>query len=478
MAQRRSPGEPVPGLIPRLTAAWRQTAIASPARFAIMVFTGLILLFALLLALPISSAAGEWTALVDALFTATSAICVTGLSTVDMAEHWSPFGHAVVFVGTQIGAVGVLTLASLLGLIVSRKIGLRAKLMAASDSNPLRIHHGPVSESQAIRLGEIGGLLLTVAVSMLVIEGVLAVLLVPSFVAAGFGPWEVVWHSFYYSAMAFTNTGFTPNPDGLAAFESDYWMLSILMVGVFLGSIGFLVIFAVVRRIRGRIRRFSVHVKLTVVTTLVLFVLGGVALALLEMRNPETFGPLGAGETIHEAFFLSMMSRSGGFATIDISTLDGSSLLVLDMLMFVGGGSASTAGGIKVTTLAVLFLAIVAEAKGYQDMEAFGRRIPNDVLRVALSVLMLSATVIAAACILILHATDESLDFVLFDVISAFGTAGLTTGLTERAPDFAQYVLIAVMWMGRVGTVTLAVAVAASSKRRLFRRAEERPIVG
>jgi trk system potassium uptake protein len=179
------------------------------------------------------------------------------------------------------------------------------------------------------------------------------------------------------------------------------------------------------------------------------------------------------------AVFTSIMSRSGGLSTVDIGEMNGSTLLVLDMLMFVGGGSASTAGGIKVTTLAVLFFAAVAEARGVDDMEAFDRRIPNDVLRLAVSIVLWGASIVATASIIILHITKAPLDLVLFDVISAFATCGLSTGLTSNElPDAAKYTLAATMWAGRVGTVTLAAALAASQRRQLFRRAEERPIVG
>lgn len=174
-----------------------------------------------------------------------------------------------------------------------------------------------------------------------------------------------------------------------------------------------------------------------------------------------------------------MMTRSGGLSTIDIGEMNGSTLLVLDMLMFVGGGSASTAGGIKVTTLAVLFLAAIAEARGVKDMEAFERRIPVDVLRLSVSVVLWGASIVSASSIIVLHITKAPLDLVLFDVISAFATCGLSTGLTN--PDLeepAKYVLAATMWAGRVGTVTLAAALAASQRRQLFRRPEERPIVG
>jgi Trk-type K+ transport system membrane component len=470
---RRDPRTPVARLSEWIDDIGRH----SPARFAIMIFTGLIVVFTLVFSLPVSSAEGSRTPLADSLFTAVSVICVTGLATVDMATHWSLFGHVVIFIGVQIGAIGVLTLASIMGLVVSRKLGLRARLMAASDSNPLRAHAGPVPEGQAVRLGEVGGLLATVALSSAVIQTVIALLLIPRVLLDGIPLGDAVLDSFYYSAMAFTNTGFTPNADGLAPFAGDYWFLSLIMVGVFLGSIGFPVIYALARNPRNP-RRWSVHVKLTLVTSGVLLLAGTVLYIVLEFDNPETFGDIAAGPTIFQSLFLSTMTRSGGFATIDISELNGSSLLVTDMLMFIGGGSASTAGGIKVTTLAVLFLAAFAEARGNRSMEAFGRRIPSDVLRLSVSVVLWGATIVAVSSILIMHITKEPLDHVLFESISAFATSGLSTGLTDRLPDSGKYILAVTMWMGRVGTVTLSVALAASQRRQLFTRAEERPIVG
>lgn len=449
----------------------------SPARFAILVFTALILVFTTLLSLPIAATSRSVTPLSDAFFTAVSVICVTGLSTVDMATHWTVFGHLVIFIGVQIGAVGVLTLASILGLLVSRKLGLRAKLVAASDSNPLRTHHGPVAEGQAVRLGDIGSLLATVAISLVVIELGLAVLLFPRMLIDGIDPVQALFHSFYYAAMAFTNTGFTPNELGLERFATDFWFLTTLMIGVFLGSIGFPVIFALKRYLFSP-RHWSLHVKLTLVTTLLLLVAGAAAFIVLEYLNPKTFGGMNAGDTVFQSFFLSTMTRSGGFSTIPIDDLNGSSLLVADMLMFVGGGSASTGGGIKVTTLAVLVLAAIAEARGRQDLEVFKRRIPHDVVRVALSVVFWGATIIATSSIIILQITKAPLDHVLFDVISAFGTVGLSTGLTETLPDAGKYVMALTMLLGRVGTVTFAAAVAQASNGRLFKRPEERPIVG
>jgi trk system potassium uptake protein len=461
----------------RFRDAFDAFARKSPSRFAILVFTGLILALALVLATPWASRDREPVAFVDALFTAVSAICVTGLTTVDMSTQWSVFGNVAILIGLQVGGIGVLTLASILGLVVSRKLGLRQRLLAASDTNPSRIHVGPVAESQAIRLGDIGSLLATVALSALIIEVALTLLLIPRLLIYGLDPWAATWKGFYFAASAFTNTGFVPTEAGVEPFATDPWFLSVIGVGVLLGSLGFPVIFALLRFAKSR-ARLSVHVRLTLVTTLGLAVLGAIAILALEWANPATLGGQDAIARPMTAGFMSLMTRSGGFANVDVDAMNGSTHLVMDMLMFVGGGSASTAGGIKVTTLAVLFLAAFAEAKGDNDIQVFERRIPVDVLRLSVSVVLWGATIVAAASIAILQLTDEPLDRVLFDVISAFATCGLSTGLTEELPDSGKYVLAATMWAGRVGTVTLAAALAAAQRRQLFQRAEERPIVG
>lgn len=452
-------------------------AAATPARFAITIFAALVLVFTVLFSLPIATTSGEQAPFVDALFTAVSVICVTGLSTVDMATYWSPFGHAMVFIGVEIGGIGVLTLASILGLVISRRLGLRQKMLAAGDANPLRLRKG-ISEGQAVRLGETGALLLTVAVSALVIELGVALLLFPRMLMAGVDPLSAAWESIYISAMAFTNTGFLPTSEGLDPYATDPWFLTVLMIGVFLGAIGFPVIYVLSRNLK-RPHHWSLHVKLTLVTSILLLVLGALAYFVLEFENPETMAGMDGGQRVLQSFFISSMARSGGFSTIDMHELDGSSLMVTDMLMFVGGGSASTAGGIKVTTLAILFLAAFAEARGREEMEAYERRIPSDVLRLAVSVVLWGSTLVAAASVTLLFITpDERLDFILFDVISAFATCGLSTGFTAGSSDAAQLVLAATMFFGRIGTVTLAAALAASTSRQLFTRPEERPIVG
>ncbi|MFZ8758700.1 TrkH family potassium uptake protein [Microbacterium sp. HMH0099] len=457
--------------------ALRTLTTASPARFAVLVFVTLILLFTALFSLPAAAADGQRTSLADALFTAVSTICVTGLSTVNMYTHWSPLGHVITYIGVNVGALGVLTLASILGLVISKRLGLRAKLIAAGDSNPLRVHGGPVNEGQTVRLGEVGQLLRTVALSTLVIEAALTVLIYPALLVGGIDPFVALWEAPYYAAMAFTNTGFVPNAEGLTPFAQDYYLLTVLMVGVFLGSIGFPVIFTLWRHY-WHFRRWSLHAKLTIITTVILFFAGAAVILLLEYDNPSTFGSMDAWDTTFQALFLSAMTRSGGFSVIDIGDLNGATLIVGSMLMFVGGGSASTAGGIKVTTLAVLALAVWSEAKGRPAVQAFGRRIPSDVQRVALSVVAWGATIVALSTVIISRITNAPIEYVLFDVISGFATVGLSTGLTAELPDSAVYVLAVTMFMGRIGTVTLAAAVAASSRSQLYALPVERPIVG
>ncbi|MEZ3162067.1 potassium transporter TrkG [Microbacterium sp. BWT-B31] len=467
--------------IPRTARTWfsslRDATTSSPARFAVTIFAILILLFTALLSLPASSATGEPIPLADAVFTAVSTVCVTGLSTIDIATAFSPFGRVIIFIGVNVGGLGVLTFASILGLVISKRLGLRAKLIAASDTNPLRAHAGPVNEGQTVRLGEVGQLLRTVALSTLIIEIILAAALYPSLIMAGIHPVDALWEAPFYAAMAFTNTGFTPNPGGLAPFADDYALLTILMIGVFLGSIGFPVIYALWQH-HWHVRKWPLHTKLTIITTVLLFFVGAGVFLALEYGNPKTFGSMNAWDTTFQSFFISAMTRSGGFAVVDIGELNGSSLVVGSMLMFVGGGSASTAGGIKVTTLAVLALAVFSEAKGRPAVQAFGRRIPSDVQRVALSVVAWGATIVAVSTIVIAQISKEAVADVLFDVTSAFGTVGLSTGVTAQLPDPAVYAMALTIFMGRVGTVTLAAAVAATSRSQLYSLPVERPIVG
>lgn len=436
----------------------------SPARLAIGTFAGVIGIFTVLLSMPWATASGHRAPFVDALFTATSAVCVTGLVTVPTGTYWSTAGQAAILVAIKIGGLGVMTLASILGLAVSRRIGLTQRLLTAS-------------ETKTTRLGEVGSLVRTVVITSTSLEVAIALLLVPRFRMLGQDWGQSTWHGVFYAVSAFNNAGFVPTAEGLAPYVSDWWVLLPIIVGVFIGSLGFPVILEVAKHFR-RPSRWNLHAKLTIVTSLALVAAGSLLVAAFEWTNPRTFGGLDGPATVLASLFAGVMPRSAGFSTVDIGQMHEGTWLLNDALMFVGGGSASTAGGIKVTTLAVMLLAILAEARGDRDVEAFGRRIPREALQVAIAVSLVSATIVLVACLLLLAITDLRLDTVLFEVVSAFATCGLSTGVTSRLPDAGKYVLTVLMFIGRVGTMTLAAALALRNRRRVIRLPEERPIIG
>lgn len=452
------------GVLARARSRLDTVARTSPARLALTVFAAVVLVTTGLLSLPLATASGEQAPFVDALFTATSAVCVTGLVTVDTAEYWSGFGEAVILAAIKVGGLGIITLASLLGLAVSRRMGLTQRLLAAT-------------ETKAQRLGEVGTLLRVVIGTSLACELVLTVVLLPRFLTRGESLGEATWHAVFYAISAFNNAGFVSHAGGLPDAVGDWWLSVPLAVGVLVGSVGFPVLVAVGRSWRHP-SRWGLHARLTLVTTGLLLVLSVVVIGAFEWTNRATLGPLDFGDKVLATFFAAVMPRSGGFATLDVTEMRGTTWLATDALMFVGGGTASTAGGIKVTTLAVLFLAVVAEARGDRDVEIFGRRVPEGSLRLAVTVLLVGATLVLVATLALQGITGESLDVVLFEVISAFATCGLSAGLTPDLPDSAKYLLTALMFVGRTGTMTLAAALALRERRRLFRLPEERPIVG
>lgn len=435
-----------------------------PARLAVAVFAGVVGLVTILLSLPAATADGRAAPLVDALFTATSAVCITGLAVVDTAAYWSTFGQAVILAGIQVGGFGVMTLASILGLVVSRRLGLTQRLLTAS-------------ETKTQRLGEVGALVRVVIVTSLVIEAGLAVVLFPRFLTLDHDTGEALWNSAFLSISIFNNAGFVNLPDGLYPYVGDWWMNLPVIVGAFIGALGFPVILNIARRTRSP-RRWTLHTKLTLTTSSLLAVAGIALIGALEWTNPRTFGALPVADRVLAAMLAGVAPRSSGFATVDVGQMREATWLVQDALMFVGGGSASTAGGIKVTTLAVMLLAIVAESRGDPDVEAFGRRISPDVLRLAVAVVFIGATMVLVSSLLLLALTDLRLDVILFEVLSAFSTCGLSTGITPTLPDEAKYVLSALMFAGRTGTMTVAAALAVRSRRRVIRRPEERPIIG
>jgi trk system potassium uptake protein len=439
-------------------------ADTSPARLALGSFVAVIGVVAVLLCLPISHQDPESWSFATSLFTAVSAVCVTGLTPVVTEEYWSDFGIGVITAGIQLGGLGILTLASVLGMAVSKRLGVRQRLIAAQATNTYQI-------------GQVGTLLRTVIYTIVIAELVVAALLFPRFLLRGEPIAEALWYSVFYSISSFNNAGFTIHPGGMAHFADDPWILTVIMASVFVGSLGFPVVL-MVSIAWNRPRSWDLHTKLTLATSAVLVAVGFILLLVFEAANPRTLGDSGAGHTALEVLFMAVMPRSGGFATMDIADMNQTSHLVIDVLMFIGGGSSSTAGGIKVTTLAVLVLAALAEARGLSDVSAFHRRIDQSSIKLAISVTLAGGAAVIAGTLLMLQVTRQPLDLVLFEVISAFGTCGLTSGVSAASPDAGLYVLSVMMFLGRLGTITLAAALSQQSTRRMFRYPEERPIIG
>lgn len=418
----------------------------------------------LLLWLPIARQGQGGAPLFTAFFTSVSTSSVTGLAIVDTDTYWSPFGHVVLLVLMQIGGFGIMTLASLLGLTIAQRLGLTGRLVLQA-------------ETHAVGLGDLRSVVVRVAVLTAVVEAFVTVVLACRFWLAydmGFG--RALWTGFFQAVSSFNNCGYTLVPGNSVSFVADWWICVPMMVAIVAGSIGFPVVYELTRRMRPR--QWSTHTKITVYGTLALLAVGFLSMLAFEWSNPKTFGPLDVPGKVLAALFQGVSPRTAGFNSVDYGSMTSESLLVTDWLMFIGGGSAGTSGGIKVTTFFLLAYVIWAEVRAERDVVAGRRRIAEATQRQAITVALLGIAFVAGGTITLLLLSDESLERVFFEAMSAFATTGLSTGITASLSTAAQLVLIILMYVGRVGTVTIASALALSERKALYRYPEERPIVG
>jgi trk system potassium uptake protein TrkH len=418
-----------------------------------------------LLSLPIATAGPGRADLLTALFHATSAVCVTGLVTVDTGTYWSGFGQAVILLLIQVGGLGIMTLATLFALLLSRRLGLRARLVAQAETRAL----SPADVRHVVR---------RVVVFVLASEGVVALVLTARF-ATGYDQSlpSAAYFGVFHAVSAFNNAGFGLNADNLMPYVADPTISLTICAAVIVGGLGFPVVFELARSWR-RPRTWSVLTRITVVVTVALLLLGTVGMLVAEWSNPETLGPLGFGTRILAAFTAAVMPRTAGFNNLDIAAYRPETLLLNDALMFIGGGSAGTAGGIKVTTFGLLAYVLWAEMRGDPDVEVGRRRVPGTNQRQALSVALLGIGVVAVATFLMEALSDFTFDRVLFETISAFATVGLSTGITADLVPAAQVLLVLLMYLGRIGPLTLASGLALRERARRHQLPEERTIVG
>lgn len=437
-----------------------------PALVLLIGFTVLIAIGALLLSLPIASASGTWTDPLTALFTATSAVCVTGLVIVDTRDHWSPFGQTVILTLVQIGGFGFMTGSTLLlFLLVGRRTGLRDRvLVQASTDTP--------------NLGSVTALVRRVAAFTVVVEVAGMVVLTLAFIARGEQPLHAAISGAFHSISAFNNAGFDLMGEfrSLTGYADDPAVLLSVAVLFILGALGFAIVGDVFAKRRWA--RLALETKVVVLTSVALLIGGAVLIGAFEWSNPRTLGTMEPHHRVVNAFFMSA-TRTAGFNSIDTAGMLEVSLLILIPLMFIGGASGSTAGGIKVNTFSLLLVAILSTARGNPSAVAFGRRIPHIVVYRAMAIALLSIAVafVVGLGLFLLSGGARLID-VAFEAISALGTVGLSTGLTRDLPDLGLVLLVLAMFVGRLGPLTLVLALTARARPVSHRPAVETMRIG
>ena len=419
----------------------------------------------MLLLLPQATVSGRKTSVLDALFTATSAVCVTGLSVVDTATHWTGLGKGIILFLIQIGGLGIVTVVSIGILLVADRIGLSHTRILAAD---LRTDSYS-SVSKLVR---------NIVLTTLAFEAIFAVLLAARFFFAhDYGFQTAAVHGVFHSVSAWNNAGFALYTDSFIGFANDWYLSIAISLAVIFGGLGFPVLQSLAAH-KLKWRMWPMHSKLMISATAVLLVLGTALFLAFEWSNPRTLGALPETARLHSAFFHSVQTRTAGFNSVDTAALNEESLLVSTILMFIGGGSASTAGGIKVSTFALLAFVIWAEIRGDRDVNMFGRRISEDSQRQALTVALVGVGVLAASTLALMVLGETGLTAAAFEAVSALSTVGLSTGVTTAEGSPTRIVLIMLMFIGRLGPVVLVAAIVLRSRPNLFRFPSERPLIG
>jgi Trk-type K+ transport system membrane component len=449
-----------------------------PARTVARVFGLAILVGTFILSLPISRTAGNFGGFLEAAFTSVSAVCVTGLSTVDVSTYWTPFGHLMILLMIKLGGFGIVTFAVFLGILLARRVGLNSRMVGSAEMPGL-------DQGNPRRL--IWKIFIATSSFEFIISTAVALRL---WLGYGYELGDAIWYGVFHAISAFNNAGFALYADSLMGFAADGWMLMPLNLAVILGGLGFPVLFELGRRIIGRVKasqiggviesrlHWTLSTRLVLWSTLVLLIFGTVYFAVIEWNNPATIGQMGPLEKLLNSFTQSVMPRTAGFNSVNIGEVYPATLMGMDIMMFIGGGSASTAGGIKLTTAAVLLFIVWTEIRGETAVNVGSRRLPRSIQRQALTIISLASLAVITATILISLTTDFTTDQIFFEVVSAFGTVGLSTGITPQMPAFGQFVLMALMFGGRLGLVVVATALAVRQTKVHFEYPKERPLIG
>lgn len=439
---------------------WRLT----PYQILVSGFAGLILLGALILCLPQASATGEPLGFVDALFTATSAVCVTGLVVVDTGTRFSLFGQLVIIFLIQAGGLGFMTMATLMAILIGKRINLRERLIMQEAMNQLSV-------AGVVRLTKY------IVKTTLIIEFIGGTILAVRWYF-DYGP-KGIYYGYWHAVSSFCNAGFDlfGGYRSLTGYVDDLTVNLVISGLIILGGIGFTVMADVWEN--RRFSRFSLHTRLVLVVTAFLIIFGTLVILALEWNNPKTLEPLSWNGKLLSSYFQSVTPRTAGYNTLNIGDLGNATIFFIIILMFIGASPGSTGGGIKTTTAGVLMAAIWTMFRGREDVEFFNRRIEKAIVYKSFVLTAVAAVlVVFITMMLCVHEWDIPFLNLLFDVVSAFGTVGLTTGITPQLTVPSKLWLILTMFAGRVGPVTLALALAMRQRRAMVQYPAGKVIIG
>ncbi|MDO9535498.1 MAG: TrkH family potassium uptake protein [Bacillota bacterium] len=435
----------------------------SPARFLVGGFALVIILGTFLLSLPIATAAGGNT-LINALFTATSAVCVTGLIVVDTGTYYSVFGQVVIMFLILVGALGFMTSATLIFIVLGKRITLKDRLIIKEALNTDSIQ------------GVVHLIITIIKISLLIIflgSILLSIRFVPQM-----GWVRGIYFSLFHSISAFGNAGFDLFGDfqSLTAFAGDYLVSGTIMSLFIIGGVGFIVLLDIYQK--KRVLRYSLHTKIVLLLTAFLLLSGTLIIFLLEYNNPLTMGGLGYGEKLFRAFFTAATPRTAGFNLLATDALQSASLFFLLLLMFIGASPASTGGGIKTTTFALLAASVRALIMGSDEVVFWEKRIPLPLVLKAITIIIVSLSLIFFIIFAMTITEDKSFLSLVFEVFSAFGTVGLSTGITPDLSSSGKVLIIITMFAGRVGPLTMLYALTRRFRPTGLRYPEERILIG
>ena len=438
----------------------------SPYMIILLSFMGVTILGGFLLSFPISVNYGKSVKLIDGFFIATSAVCVTGLSSIDIASIYNPFGQLIILILIQLGGLGVITFTSVIIILISKKIGYYTKKVVQEDINI----------DTTFKIEEY---VTKVIFAVILIEFIGAIILFFEFIKK-FSFLKAVYYSFFHSISAFCNAGFALFSDNLYGFKNSFIINITIPVLIFLGGIGFSTILNCYNVFRKKEKRLTTTTKLSIKISIFLVLIGTVVMFILEYSNPKTIGNLPLFQKLGAAFFQSVTTRTAGFNTVSISGLKISTSLLFIILMFIGASPGSTGGGIKTTTFGLIVLGTWATLKNRNIIEYNKRSVSWRIYNKAIVILFISL-IYTSICVflLILLERNRNLLDLAFEAYSAFGTVGLSRDLTPNLTSISKFVLIVTMFVGRVGPLTIVLALSKSKmKEENISRPQENILIG